>query len=317
MGLYKLVGTRFEEIPQPPIQSEKQLENWLEKDLSPLIDGESLLFIGRQLQTEFGQFNDLLAVDRDGNCAVIELKKDQGTRQVVAQVIEYAAWIAKFNYADLERLWQRHNPDTSLAEAHRDYFEYEEGELSQADFNRRQRLMIVSGSLDPKIREMVYYLRKQGVDIAYVTYTHYKTETGEVLLSTDTVVGLEPPGAPPAPRMSPSVFIQTLVSDRIKSVAKEFLQYLNENEAVFSWRAGDFETKISDRQWIGSYPARRAPHFRVWVRGQFAPEEIEKWRQSFQNFTDQSWGVAFNITSHDDLNNAREVFERSKELILQ
>lgn len=124
--------------------------------------------------------------------------------------------------------------------------------------------MIVSGSLDPKIREMVYYLRKQGVDITYVTYTHYKTETGEVLLSTDTVVGLEPPGAPPTPRMSPSVFIQTLVSDRIKSVAKEFLQYLNENEAVFSWRAGDFETKISDRQWIGSYPARRSPHFNAW-----------------------------------------------------
>jgi hypothetical protein len=317
MGLYKLIDKRFEEIPQPAIQSEKQLENWLEKDLSPLIEGENLLFIGRQLQTEFGQFNDLLAVDRNGNCIVIELKKDQGTRQVVAQVIEYAAWIAKFNYADLERLWQQHNPDTSLAEAHRDYFEHEEGELSQTDFNRQQRLMIVSGSLDPRIREMVHYLRKQGVDIAYVTYTHYKTETGEVLLSTDTVVGLEPPGAPPTPRMSPSVFIQTLVSDRIKSVAKEFLQYLNENEAVFSWRAGDFETKISDRRWIGSYPARRSPHFRVWVRGQFAPEEIEKWRQSFQNFTDQSWGVAFNITSHDDLNNAREVFERSKELILQ
>lgn len=78
MGLYKLVGTRFEEIPQPPIQSEKQLENWLKKDLSPLIDGENLLFIGRQLQTEFGQFNDLLAVDRDGNCAVIELKRIKG-----------------------------------------------------------------------------------------------------------------------------------------------------------------------------------------------------------------------------------------------
>jgi hypothetical protein len=71
MSLYRWDGTRFEEISQPDIEREKQLEDWLEKDLSPLIDGEDLLLIGRQLQTDFGQFNDLLAADRKGNLVII------------------------------------------------------------------------------------------------------------------------------------------------------------------------------------------------------------------------------------------------------
>jgi len=117
--------------------------------------------------------------------------------------------------------------------------------------------------------------------------------------------------------MTQQLFIQTLTEENIRMVAQEFFQYLNESEATFSYRTWDFDTKVSDKWWIGSYPARRSPHFRVWVRGEFAPEELEKWKQSFQKVTDKPWGFAFNITSHDDLNNAREVFKRSKELILQ
>jgi hypothetical protein len=235
--------------------------------------------------------------------------------------VEYAAWIAKLNYADLEALWQQRYPNSSLADAHQKFFEYEEGELSQTDFNRRQRLIIVGGALDPRIKEMAYYLRGEGVDIAYVTYAHYQTGTGEVLLSTDTVVGLEEVGfrirEEPPQIMTQPLFVQTLTEEDIRTVAQEFFQYLNESGATFSYRTWEFDSKINDKWWIGSYPARRAPHFRVWVRGQFTPEEFEKWKQSFQKLTDKSWGIAFNITSHEDLNNAKEVFERSKELILQ
>lgn len=321
MSLYRWDGAGFEEISQPDIEREKQLEDWLEKDLSPLIDGEDLLLIGRQLQTDLGQFNDLLAADRKGNLVIIELKKDQGSRQVVAQIVEYAARVAKLNYADLDTIWHQRHPNSSLADTHKEFFEYEEGELSQTDFNRRQRLIIVGGALDPRIKEMVYYLRGEGVDIAYVTYSHYQTGTGEILLSTDTVVGTERVGfrarEEPPQIMTQQLFIQTLTEENIRMVAQEFFQYLNESEATFSYRTWDFDTKVSDKWWIGSYPARRSPHFRVWVRGEFAPEELEKWKQSFQKVTDKPWGFAFNITSHDDLNNAREVFKRSKELILQ
>ena len=46
---------------------------------------------------------DLLALDRQGNSIVIELKRGRASRAAIAQILEYAAAVAKFSFADLER----------------------------------------------------------------------------------------------------------------------------------------------------------------------------------------------------------------------
>ena len=57
---------------------------------------EPLLLIGRQtsaIQEEYGTiFPDLLGLDKDGNLVIIELKKGRTPREVIAQLLEYAAW---------------------------------------------------------------------------------------------------------------------------------------------------------------------------------------------------------------------------------
>ena len=46
-----------------------------------------LLIIGRQVRTECGAFMDLLGVDRNGDVAVVELKRDRTPRDTIAQIL--------------------------------------------------------------------------------------------------------------------------------------------------------------------------------------------------------------------------------------
>ncbi len=83
----------FEAAPAT-LSQEAFLEAWLEN--SPrAIAQEPLLVIGRQASAHADgdvRYSDLLAIDQDGNLVIIELKKSRTPREVVAQILEYAAW---------------------------------------------------------------------------------------------------------------------------------------------------------------------------------------------------------------------------------
>ena len=58
---------------------EKDLEYLLESNPNSILDKE-ILIIGRQVTTNLNTFIDLLGVDRSGNTAIIELKRDRTAR---------------------------------------------------------------------------------------------------------------------------------------------------------------------------------------------------------------------------------------------
>ena len=64
-------------VPRSRLDLEGRLEDWLCKDIGLLSD--DLLVIGRQIE-QYGTPLDLLAVDRDGNLVVVELKRDRTPR---------------------------------------------------------------------------------------------------------------------------------------------------------------------------------------------------------------------------------------------
>jgi len=81
---------------------EKDLQNFLAKNLSLIEPGLSLYVEEEISGIEFpvgNRFIDILALDRDNNYVVIELKVSRGYDRVVGQILRYMAWIRK-NHAE-------------------------------------------------------------------------------------------------------------------------------------------------------------------------------------------------------------------------
>jgi len=94
------------ELPQSTeFAYEKDLRNYLAKNLAVIEPGLFLYEEEDITGTEFpvgGRFIDILAIDRDNNYVVIELKVSRGYDRVVGQLMRYMAWIQK-NQADADQ----------------------------------------------------------------------------------------------------------------------------------------------------------------------------------------------------------------------
>ena len=67
------------EIERAALDLETRLQRWLASDIS-VLDPE-LPVIGREVETDFGWYIDLLCIDPAGDLVVIELKRDRTSRE--------------------------------------------------------------------------------------------------------------------------------------------------------------------------------------------------------------------------------------------
>ena len=74
-------------------KTEEMLEEILVKAPNLLLTG--LKLVGRQVETSGSGILDLLGVDEDGQLIVFELKRGTLTREAVAQVTDYASYLAE------------------------------------------------------------------------------------------------------------------------------------------------------------------------------------------------------------------------------
>ena len=82
-----------------PIEFERQLESFLEKNLQKLEAGLKLYKddagnFGRQYPTDIGPI-DLLCVNNNGNFVVVELKKGRSSDAAIGQIQRYMGWVKK------------------------------------------------------------------------------------------------------------------------------------------------------------------------------------------------------------------------------
>ena len=64
------------EVQRDSLNLEERLQNWLAQDIAVLDPG--LLVIGREVETDFGGFIDLLCMDSVGDLVVVELEEVAG-----------------------------------------------------------------------------------------------------------------------------------------------------------------------------------------------------------------------------------------------
>ena len=116
VGIWR-IGDKLDKVTFEPLATESKLEDTLAADLSVLAPG--LMLVGRQVATAFGKFIDLLAMDRDGNLIIIELKRDKTPRDVVAQTLDYTSWVETLSYEQVTEIYADKNDgkkfETALA----------------------------------------------------------------------------------------------------------------------------------------------------------------------------------------------------------
>ena len=154
---------------------EQQLQNAIAADTSIVDPG--ILVIGREVTTSYGGRIDILGIDADGNLIVVELKRDQAPREVVAQALDYGSWIRHVNSEDIARIFLDYQHRFSKGEtpvgidiALHNKFNAIPGEL-----NSSHRLVIVAKELDPSTQRIVLYLQEEhGVDINVVVFRAFQ-----------------------------------------------------------------------------------------------------------------------------------------------
>lgn len=179
--------------PYPPSafdEGEAIIEDWLESNPRAILEDDPLLLIGRQVRTDRGKRIDLLGVDRAGSVVVVELKRGRTPRDVVAQALEYAAFAARLDVDDLEKLLRSYENDESLglADRHGEHF----GIRESVAFNKDQRIVIVGQPVAPEVRQVASFLSSKGIGVACVEFNLFEEGGGGGrLLSMEVVAGDE------------------------------------------------------------------------------------------------------------------------------
>lgn len=155
------------------LHNEKELEDLIVAAPEVLDDG--WLLVGRQIRTDLGKVLDLLAIDAGGSLIVIELKVERTPREVVAQVIEYASWVRKLGFSDLEKYYAElvGKPDAQLIAALEEKF----GTRSEeAQLNGSQQLIIVATEVDPSTEAILEFLERFEVPINILTFAVFEED---------------------------------------------------------------------------------------------------------------------------------------------
>ena len=182
IGLWRLSEGAPRQVAARPYPLESQLEDLLVRD--PTLIGEPLLLLGRQVPTLYGGFIDLLAVDAEGYLCVLELKRDRTPREVVAQLLDYASWLAE-GVPDVDAVTALYAEFDDTGQGFADAFERLFGgpppdDISGAD----HRLIVVAGKLDGATERIVGYLSGYDVPINAVLFQYFEDGDSRYLART-------------------------------------------------------------------------------------------------------------------------------------
>jgi hypothetical protein len=136
----------------------QDLAKWVEQ--YPAILGEELLII----TSEYDRFDktnerlDLLALDKDGNLVVIELKRDDSGKNVDLQAIKYAAYCSTLRLTDIVDMYVKYHKQKGVevaADAAQaailDFIDNDDFE----EINDRPRIILVSKEFRPEVTASV------------------------------------------------------------------------------------------------------------------------------------------------------------------
>lgn len=171
-------GQTLQELQRTSLDLETRLQKWLADDISVL--DPHLFVIGLEVKTDFGGSIDLLCMDSDGNLVIVELKRDKTPREIVAQALDYASWVADLSNERVRAIADAYLGEPGFSEAFRKRFDADAPDT----LNGEHRILIVGSQIDASSERIVKYLSDQhGVNINAATFQFFRTLEGEEFLA--------------------------------------------------------------------------------------------------------------------------------------
>jgi hypothetical protein len=159
------------------------LEEWIASN--PSIISPDIVVIGRQTPTKSGPL-DLLAIDKQGNVVIIELKRDALPREALVQAMDYASDVAEWSVEKLSENCTKYtgkNLEEKLIESFPDI------NLENIDLNEVQRIFLVGFGIEGSLERMVNWLSSNySVSINAILLKYIKTISGDELLTRTAVI---------------------------------------------------------------------------------------------------------------------------------
>ncbi len=160
---------------------EEDFQKMMYENLEVLLPEDELLLImqSRKWQEE----PDLMAIDKNGDLYIFELKAWESQESNLLQVLRYGQIFGQSTYADLNELYLKFFPNSNnLLDSLNEKFS---SQLTEKEINKKQKFILITNGLDFKTRSTIEYWAEQGVNISSWIYKVYKVDD-QILLDFDT-----------------------------------------------------------------------------------------------------------------------------------
>lgn len=226
--------------------TEKILEDWIEKTPSALFEDEEVYIIGRQVTTNLNKAIDLLGLDKRGNTVIVELKRGKTPRETVAQILEYVSFVEDLSYGQLEDIASQYTGDEglNLTERHKESFKLHDD--SAVAFNKAQRLVIIGQDISKEVEQTSLFLNKKGLELYCIAFKYFKSDKGERVITSDFVVKKDKTDGPRSeskPKINKEKFLDN-VNGYIKDFFKKLLNLASENKMPIHWGSAGFSLNV-------------------------------------------------------------------------
>lgn len=196
MALYQITNTSLEKLKPSSFQTENIRER---RDLQRLLKANIEVIAPDVLviAEEFGEWDesgrriDLLAVDRNANLVVIELKRTDDGGHMELQAIRYAAMVSNMTWEQAKNAFSKYIRDNQLsvdAESKLlEFFGWDEPK--EDDFAQDIKIILASANFSKEVTTSVLWLNDRDLDISCIRLSLHKLND-QLILSAEQIIPL-------------------------------------------------------------------------------------------------------------------------------
>ena len=154
--------------------------------------GEELLIIGHEYDDfENNERIDLLAIDKEGNLVVIEVKRDNSGISVDFQALKYVSYMSRRTLKEIIEIYSKYIDDNSLQldpiQEIMEFLNVDDESLLNDMINNTQRIIIIGKELDKRVLSVCAWLYENGINVKCISIKPYKYNE-EIFIDTNQII---------------------------------------------------------------------------------------------------------------------------------